>query len=147
MYYGMKFAYLMWLQILTLLCCIPIVTAGAAFTAMHKILLQLYRDEEANITKTFFRAFASNFRQATVIWIGCLLTMAALLFDHLMTKNADSDILLALHYLVPVALILLLICLSWVFVLLSRYHNSIIGTVKMSFTACDRRAATFCLAM
>jgi hypothetical protein len=30
-----KMADLMWLNILTLICCIPIITAGAAFTSMH----------------------------------------------------------------------------------------------------------------
>lgn len=134
--FGMKFANLMWLQLLTLLCCIPIVTAGAAFTAMHKILLQLYRNEEGGITKTYFCAFVSNFRQATVIWLGCLVTCAALFVDYLLTKDATSFALLGLRYLVPVGAILLLIGLSWVFVLLSRYRNSILGTVRLSFTAC-----------
>ena len=135
--YGMKFAYLMWLQILTFLCCLPVFTMGAAFTAMHKILLQIYRNEEVDITKTYFAAFASNFRQATVIWLGCLAMFVALYLDYRLTANAgDSLPLLALRYLLPVVLVLLLVGLSWVFVLLSRYQNSIIGTIRLSFSAC-----------
>lgn len=136
MYYGMKFANLMWLQLLTLLCCIPVITAGAAFTAMHKILLQLRRDEDGSVTKTYFKAFISNFRQATVIWIGYLAVLVALFLDYQLTAGATSMFLIILRYLVPVALILVLLSLSWVFVLLSRYHNSILGTLRLSFMAC-----------
>ena len=136
MHYGMKFAALMWLQLLTVLCCIPVFTMGAAFTAMHKILLQIYRGEEGALTKTYFQAFASNFRQATVIWLGCLLIFAALIVDYQLTKDATSFALLGLRYLVPVGLVLLLVGLSWVFVLLSRYRNSILGTVQLAFSAC-----------
>ena len=37
-----KMADLLWLNVLTLICCIPIVTIGASFTAMN--YLTLYRD-------------------------------------------------------------------------------------------------------
>lgn len=63
-----KLANLVFLQLLTLICCLPIITAGASLTAMHKVLLQLRRDEEGSITKAFFHSFRINFRQATIIW-------------------------------------------------------------------------------
>ena len=36
---------LMILNMLTVLCCVPIVTAGASFTAMHYVLQKLVRGE------------------------------------------------------------------------------------------------------
>ncbi len=136
MHYGRKLAYLMWIQLLTLLCCIPLVTIGASVTAMHKVLLQVYRNQEGNITKTFFGAFISNFTQATVIWVGYLVMLVALYLDYRLTANATSYVLLGLRWLVPVALILMALVLSWVFVLQSRYQNSILGTLRLSVAAC-----------
>ena len=50
-----KMADLMWLNILTLICCIPVVTAGASLTAMHYMALKIVRNEECYITKGFFK--------------------------------------------------------------------------------------------
>ena len=52
-----KMADLMWLNILTLICCIPIITAGAAFTSMHYVALKIVRNEESYITRAFFKSF------------------------------------------------------------------------------------------
>ena len=64
-----KMADLMWLNILTLICCIPVVTAGASLTAMHYMALKIVRNEECYITKGFFKSFKENFKQATLIWL------------------------------------------------------------------------------
>ena len=52
-----KVADLMWLNILTLVCCLPVITAGASITAMHYVLLKMVRNEESYITKDFFKSF------------------------------------------------------------------------------------------
>ena len=57
------------LNILTLLCSLPIVTGGAALTAMHYVLFHMVRGEDSHIVRAFFRSFRQNFRQATVLWL------------------------------------------------------------------------------
>ena len=57
---AMKFGDLVFLNILTVLCCIPIITIGPAFTAMHYTLLKMHRDEEGGLLKTYFHSFFSN---------------------------------------------------------------------------------------
>ena len=52
-----RLADLMWLNILTLLCCLPIITAGASLTAMHYVLLKMVRNEESYISRAFFKSF------------------------------------------------------------------------------------------
>ena len=42
-----KVADLMILNLVTLLCCIPVVTIGASLTAMHYVLLKMVRNEES----------------------------------------------------------------------------------------------------
>ena len=65
-----KMADLMWLNILTLICCIPVITAGAALTSMHYVALKIVRNEESYITRSLFlNPFKTNFRQATLIWL------------------------------------------------------------------------------
>lgn len=58
-----KVADLMWLNVLTLICCIPIFTAGASLTAMNYMALKIVRGEECYITRGFFKSFKMNFKQ------------------------------------------------------------------------------------
>ena len=69
------------LNVLTLLCCVPIVTAGASFTAMHNTLWHMVRHEEGYVHTHFFRAFKENFKQATVVWLVCLAIIIVMLGD------------------------------------------------------------------
>ena len=82
-----KMADLMWLNILTLICCIPIITAGAALTSMHYVALKIVRNEESYITRNFFKSFKTNFRQATVIWL--LLLLGLVVWMTLEFRKAD----------------------------------------------------------
>ena len=79
-----RVADLILLNILCILCCIPIVTAGASITALYYVTLKMARDEESYIIRSFFRSFKQNFKQSTLIWI---LMLAAGVLIH-MEKSA-----------------------------------------------------------
>ena len=64
-----KVADLLILNLITLVMCVPIITIGAALTAMHYVLLKMVRGEEGYIVKSFFRSFKREFGQATILWI------------------------------------------------------------------------------
>ena len=125
---------LMILNLLTLLCCVPIVTAGASFTAMHYVLTKMVRNEEGYITKSFFHAFKQNLLQGTFIWIGMIGAGALLCADWLLLLSVDSDLKSYLLILLYGAAIILSLAALYVFPVLSRYHNTIRGTIKMAFT-------------
>lgn len=57
------------ISILWLVCSLPIVTMGAATTAVFQFTLYQVRDEEGYVWKSFFKAFRQNFRQATILWL------------------------------------------------------------------------------
>lgn len=57
------------LNLLTILCSIPIFTFGAAFTSMYQIVLKIVKKEEGHIVSSYFSAFRENFRKSTAIWL------------------------------------------------------------------------------
>ena len=62
------------LNVLWFLCSLPIVTMGAATTALYYACLKIVREEDSHVAAQFFRSFRQNFRQATQIWLillGC----------------------------------------------------------------------------
>ena len=134
MHYGTKLGYLLWLQALTVLCSLPVVTAGAAFTAMHKVLLQIYRDSEAQITKTYLKSFFQNFWQATALWLIYVVFFALLILDYLLAIQSTAPLLRITVYFLPILAIAGYLSLVWIFPLQSRYENTVLQTIKLSFT-------------
>lgn len=132
MHYANKFADLMWLNVLTLVCCIPIVTAGASLTAMHRVLLAVYRDEESYITKMFFKSFKENFRQSTVIWLIYVLVFGVLISDFVLIVKNIIELPKIFTYALIFAAAAACLSFIWVFVLQSRYQNTIKNTIKNS---------------
>ena len=61
-----KVADLIVINLLFILCSIPIVTIGASATAMH-YTLRRWREGQGSLAKDFFRSFRLNFRQATAL--------------------------------------------------------------------------------
>ena len=52
-----KVADLILLNILVIICCIPVITVGASMTALHYVVLKMVRDEESYIVRSFFKSF------------------------------------------------------------------------------------------
>lgn len=57
------------LNFLFLVCCLPVVTAGASAAALTKVTQDIAMDSDTGIFKPFFRAFRDNFKQATLLWL------------------------------------------------------------------------------
>lgn len=78
---------LMIVNILWLLCSIPVFTIGASTTAMYSVTMKLLKGEGAPVGRTFFHAFRANFKTATLTWLVMLIpsvlvfgSVAAVLF-------------------------------------------------------------------
>lgn len=135
-----KVADILWLNILTLLLCIPVITAGASFTAMHFVLLKLLRDEEGYISKDFFRSFKENFGQATIIWLIELTVGAILVCDcwlyftgQLSFADDGSPLKTVVVAAFIISSILFLFVSSLVFPVLSHFINTTGKTIKNAF--------------
>jgi len=128
-----KVADLMWLNILALICCIPLVTIGASLTALHSVALKIVRNEEGYITRNYFKAFKQNFVQATLIWL-LLLAVALVLFgDFYIIRNAGIDFPQFLQIAIMAVGILIIFAAIFVFPVQARFENKIIRTIKNAF--------------
>ena len=117
---------LMILNILTILCSIPIVTAGAAVTAMYYVAIRIIRNEDGSMLKDYFSAFRSNFKKATVLWLILLVAAFLLYVDYI---AAEIYIPVMRVGISAIAVVVLVIAL-YTFALLARYENTLRGTLK-----------------
>lgn len=118
------------LNILMMICCIPIITVGAAYTAMHYVLLKMVRDEEGYLIRGFFKSFLQNFKQATVIWLLMLVIIVVFAGDWLIFRATGDTFPKAMVIGVAAIGIIVLMVAVYVFPLLARFDNSIKNTVR-----------------
>ena len=128
-----KMADLMWLNILTLICCIPIVTAGASLTAMHYMALKIVRNEECYITRGFFKSFKENFKQATIIWFILLLAAGVIAGDFYIITETGMELNNVIKIIIMAAAVLVLFTATFVFPVLAKFENTIKRTLKNAF--------------
>ena len=69
-----KIAMIVIANLLFLIFCIPIVTVGAAYTALYHVMMKSFRNgSDINVISEFWKGFKNNFIQATICWVGYLL--------------------------------------------------------------------------
>ena len=129
---------LMILNFLMIVCCIPVVTAGAAFTAMHYVLLKIVRGEEGYLLRGFFKSFRTNFKQATLIWLLMLLVVAVYMGDSLIFNYSGLEFPRALVVTVVAIALLLLMIAVYIFPLQARFDNTVKNAAILAFVNLPR---------
>lgn len=113
---------------LFLLCSLPIVTVGAAGTALFTVTLREARGDTRSITSGFFSAFRKNFAKATLLWLFILLSSSVFVVDlALFSKLGAPRIFRILLY---VAGVFFLLMLPYLLPLQARFENSLHRTMR-----------------
>ena len=73
---------LIFLNILTLVFSIPIVTAGAALAAMHYVIIEMIEERGDSLFAEYRKRFKENLRNATPIWLIMLAAAGFLYADY-----------------------------------------------------------------
>ena len=128
-----RLADVMILNIVFLITCLPVVTIGAAWTSLSYVTLKMSRDEESYIVKSYFKAFRQNFRQATAIWGIALVAMFIFYMDFHIVKNMDQSMAQMMFILLSAIALLFTLTLLYVFPVLAKFDNTIMGTIRNAF--------------
>ena len=121
-----KIVYSVYLNILWFVCCIPIVTIGASTTALFYVTLKMSKNEEGNITESFFRSFKANLKQGTKIWmvllfLGIILGIDGYVLYHMRFEIIFWTLCTAVFCVAAAAYA---IVLMYIFPLLARFDNT-----------------------
>lgn len=130
----------LYLSVLWLICCIPIVTIGASTTAFCYVMNKLIWNQEGYITRSFFKALKENFKSSTKVWL--ILFALILIFTNnfaymwKMAHEASTYV-----YFLPIygmLVLLLWATLIYVFPYMARFENTTLNTIKNSFLMSTR---------
>lgn len=128
-----KVADIMILGVIFMIACIPVITAGASFTAAYYMGFKMVKNEETYIIKGFFKAFKENFKQATILWIFVLIIALVIVADYRIILY--SGLAFASWIRIAMVSVTLIAALGVVFIfpLQARFQNTVRHTIKNAF--------------
>ena len=119
------------LNIVFIICCLPVFTVGAAITALSSVTQKMARKEEGYIVRGFLKSFKQNFLQATAIWMILLLFGIAFLLDlRIMGQPEAGAIFRWLKYPVFILVPVYLFECLYVFPVLAKFENTLFNTMR-----------------
>lgn len=121
---------LMVLNVLALICMLPIVTAGASLTALYTMTMRIVRKEEGSIIRGFFAAFKENFKKSTMIWVPGLALLVFMAFDIWLLRSITGTFGLVYRVLLFVLMLFIGMVLMHAFALTARFENTVKNTLK-----------------
>lgn len=130
-----KLADLMLLNLLALVCCIPLVTIGASMTALYYTTLKIVRDEEVYIARHFLKAFKQNFKQSTAVWLIQVVVMAVLGIDYylMLSATTQTEFPLVMQVMLMVVTVIAITTFMFVYPVMSKFDNNLRNTLKNAF--------------
>ncbi len=126
------------LNILWLVCCLPVFTIGPSTTAFYYCLINLVRGEEGYVSKDFFRSFRRNFRQAVPLGLIFAAIGAFLAFDIYVCRQNTGKIYTFFLFFFAIIFLFWAAITSYVFPLLSKFDKKSPELVIWAFMLCIR---------
>ena len=118
------------LNLLFIVCSIPVVTIGAAWTALHYVCLRMLREEEGYVARDFFRSFRTNFRQSTLIWLIMMVVFLIVGIDMKLLSRTGVAYPVFIHYILIADAAAVLAIGLYAFPLQARFENPLRNTIR-----------------
>ncbi|EOS35118.1 hypothetical protein C808_04897 [Lachnospiraceae bacterium M18-1] len=123
-----KAADLLVLNLLWMICSVPVFTAGAAVTALHDVTIQMAENREGYVAKEYLRSFQKNFRKGTVLWL-LFLSVLSILLAVRTGMTVESEPVFIMCFFIGI----LCACIyTWVFPLLSQKDHTTVQLLRKS---------------
>lgn len=121
------------LNILWILCCIPVFTIGAATTGAYHASLRIMNEDDDAVIQNFFKSFKSNFKQSTLLWLLVLAVAAFLALDISLCFRYSqvSHTMIAVVFIMLICIaFLVLLTVLYLFPLQSWFYNTLMATLR-----------------
>ncbi len=106
------------------LCTVPVITAGAAAAALHRVAHNWMRERSDCDLKAYFRAFRENFAGATMVWLILLVPLAVILGNIYLAFFSQAPLPGFVKWIVALVALLWLAVAAYAFALQALFENS-----------------------
>lgn len=118
------------LNCLFLITCIPIITIGAASSALYAITLRDAREEHGYLIVPYLKAFRVNIKKGTALFLLYFTIGAVLLFNYVFWLKIESSVSNVILIILTFVTALYFFSLFYVFPLNARFENTVRQTMK-----------------
>ena len=109
------------LNLLWILCSLPVITMGAATSAMYHVIFLYITNQDDAAIKPFFKALAGSLKQATPVWLLHLLAGCMLVAEAFYLSGESSGVL---KLLFAVIVLFFIAVGSYLYPLIGRYETT-----------------------
>lgn len=121
------------LNLLWILCSLPVVTAGASTTALFYCTLKIQKDKSCNTFKDFFKSFKMNFRQSTLVWLLMASAGVIFYFERKTLPSMPGIMPAVFSYLLAASCIPLVMIALYVFPTIAAFDNKASKLISGAF--------------
>lgn len=126
------------LNTLWLICCLPIITAGSATTAMYDVLIRFAFYEDIPIIQTFFKKFIHHLKRSTPLYIISALGVLFLIFDLWCSLQWNVSFKFIFQVVILSVSYFFIALVSYIFPTLAYFDEKPLETIKHSFVLAMR---------
>lgn len=120
-------------NILFILCSIPVFTMGASMSAMYYTLLKKQRTGEyGGVVKLFFKGFKDNFKKSTIAWILFLVVSFIFTLDFNLFGKGGPQENKIMYYTSVILFILICFIAIYLFPVISAFENTLKNLIIQS---------------
>ncbi len=109
---------------------LPILTIGAASTALYYAAVKCIRHDRGRLWPVFWKGFRDNLSGSTKIWLLYLIAIAAGAANILAARQLSGDGISPLTAMGGIIFLPVLLTLPWMFAYRSRFDNTVRGSVR-----------------
>ncbi|MDE6847289.1 MAG: YesL family protein [Lachnospiraceae bacterium] len=120
-------------NIVFLLCCIPVVTIGPAMTSLYYATMKSIRRERGGPVKEFFHSMKRTLGKGTLLTIGILLWSASLWYGRQMVRAGTEQAVTFPLILYDAAIVMSVCILIYLFPVFSRFEMKVTKMIQLSF--------------
>ena len=118
------------LNLLWVVCCLPVITIGPATTALYVGVHKIVKGESQALSKTFLQAFRSNFKPALITSLILLFPVILITGYLFLALSGALSQLKELLFLCWLAIVIVAVVCSYVYPLLATFENTVFNTLK-----------------
>lgn len=128
------------LNLLWMVCSLPVVTAGASTTALFYCTLKLHKDKDIRVIRDFFKSFRQNFGQSTMAWLLLLLAGGVIWMEKEALTSMPGSMGQIFGWVLGAAAIPLALIALYIFPTIAAFENKLGRLISNAFYFAVKKA-------
>lgn len=109
---------------------LPVVTAGAALSALYAVAMKLARGEDPSVLREYIRAFWRNRKPATICWLIMAAAGALIFLDFRLAGAFGGTLYTVVRLLLAMIFGVWMLTFLYLFPYIARFENTVFHSVK-----------------